>query len=209
MTEVWLVRHASTAWTGTRWCGRSDPPLTGAGEGDAAALAARLAPMVGPGAIILSSPVQRALATASAIADARRMAGEPAVAVDDDLQEVDFGWVDGLTFDEVEARFPQLAVLLAAGETEIDWPGGETAAASRKRARRAWATVAAMAERSTVVAVTHGGLISRILRDRRAVTGGTGLHVAPAGAIRLVPAGRSWQVGDTLAAEPAGTSSSA
>ena len=27
MTVIVLVRHASTAWTGRRFCGRSDPPL--------------------------------------------------------------------------------------------------------------------------------------------------------------------------------------
>ena len=36
---VILVRHASTAWSGIRYCGRSDPPLDAAGESAAALLA--------------------------------------------------------------------------------------------------------------------------------------------------------------------------
>lgn len=44
MSEVvWLVRHASTAWSGQRWCGRTDLPLSQAGREEAERLAGRLA----------------------------------------------------------------------------------------------------------------------------------------------------------------------
>jgi broad specificity phosphatase PhoE len=185
MTDIWLVRHAATSWTGTRWSGRSDPPLTPSGEADAASLAALLAPILAPRTVILSSPARRALATARAIADAFEIPENPGVIADADLQEVDFGRVDGLTFDEVEARYPRLARRLAGGETDIDWPGGETSVDVRARTQRAWATLAAAAERSTVVAVTHGGLISRVLRDLLGSSGAPAPHLAPASAIRV------------------------
>ena len=43
-TEAILVRHASTDWTGVRFCGTADPPLNDAGRREAETVAARLAP---------------------------------------------------------------------------------------------------------------------------------------------------------------------
>ena len=65
-----LVRHASTAWTGRRYCGRSDPPLNAAGRAAAADLARELATTLAPGTRIVTSPSRRAQATATAIASA-------------------------------------------------------------------------------------------------------------------------------------------
>ena len=59
---VALVRHASTAWSGHRYGGRSDPPLDADGTVAAAAmLADRLARHHRPDARIVSSPLRRAL----------------------------------------------------------------------------------------------------------------------------------------------------
>src|SRR6185369_1754664 len=66
---IWLVRHASTAWTGVRWCGRADPPLDAQGDAEAAALARGLGPELPASTTILASPAERALATARALAD--------------------------------------------------------------------------------------------------------------------------------------------
>src|SRR4029453_12109114 len=75
-----LVRHAPTAWSGHRYCGRSDPPLDGPGLAAAARLASGLAPTLPAGIRIVASPRRRALETATAIANA---AGLVAVIVDD------------------------------------------------------------------------------------------------------------------------------
>ena len=40
--RVWLVRHASTDWTGQRWCGTTDLPLNEQGLAEAEQLATRL-----------------------------------------------------------------------------------------------------------------------------------------------------------------------
>ena len=42
MAGIILVRHAPTAWTGSRYCGRSDPPLDAAGVAVAHRLAGGL-----------------------------------------------------------------------------------------------------------------------------------------------------------------------
>ena len=39
------------------------------------------------------------------------------------------GDVEGLTYDEVEARWPDLAAALASGVADVAWPGGDPAGA--------------------------------------------------------------------------------
>ena len=70
MPEIILVRHAATAWSGIRYCGRSDPPLSEAGHAQAARLASTLGQALPTDARIISSPSLRARATAEAIAAA-------------------------------------------------------------------------------------------------------------------------------------------
>jgi ribonuclease H / adenosylcobalamin/alpha-ribazole phosphatase len=158
---IWLVRHAPTEWTGTRWTGaRTDPPLSDAGREAATSLAAALAGSLAAGTQVLSSPSRRAIETARPIA-AGLGAG---IEIDDDLRETDIGELDGLTFDETRTRYPELARKLLAADPEVDWPGGELAADLRVRVSAAWERLAARAGDRPLIAVTHGGVISELIR---------------------------------------------
>ena len=174
MTVI-LVRHASTAWSGLRYCGRRDPPLDAAGEAHAADLAGELRPTLAPGTRIVTSPSRRARATAAAIASA---AGIERLTVDDRWREADFGIAEGLTFEELERLAPDLAGALADGETEIDWPDGERAAELADRVTAAWREVAGAG--ADVVVVSHAGPL------RIAIGLATGRPVA---AVELPPPG--------------------
>jgi broad specificity phosphatase PhoE len=149
---VILVRHASTAWTGHRYCGRSDPPLDDAGRAAAERLAIDLAAELPPGTRVVSSPQVRALATAEAIAHA---AGLGPVLVDARWRETDVGTAEGRTFEELAVLEPELAAQLASGDPAIDWPHGETSKALRDRVHEAWAAV--LADPEPVVIVSHAG----------------------------------------------------
>ena len=175
---VWLVRHASTEWTGRRWCGRSDPPLTPDGVAAANVLAAELAAVVPGGAIVVASPLRRSLATADVIAGAVGAR----VRVDPDLVEVDFGAVDGLTWDELEHAHPALAAAVLAG-IEPDWPDGEEAAQVLARAATAAERIRALARSGAVVVVSHGGLLAALARSMRTTVPEGGFE--PASAIRI------------------------
>jgi len=155
MTTIVLIRHAATAWSGHRYLGRKDMPLSAEGREAAGKMAEGLATTVPAGVRIVASPSSRARETAEIIAAAL---GSPvAVETDPRWAEVDVGDAQGLTFEEVEARFPSLARQLAAAEAEIDWPGGETAAALDARVEAAWDAVVT-ARRPTIV-VSHAGSI--------------------------------------------------
>jgi probable phosphomutase (TIGR03848 family) len=89
VTLVLLVRHGLTAGTGKVLTGRTPGiPLDDRGRGQAAALAARLAPV--PLDAIITSPLERCRETAQAIAAARD--GQPvAVQEDERFAEVKYG----------------------------------------------------------------------------------------------------------------------
>ena len=77
--ELWLVRHGETDWSRSgRHTGRTDLPLTPAGEDEARGLRAVLGD-VRP-ALVLCSPLLRARDTA-------RLAGYEDIVIDNDLAE--------------------------------------------------------------------------------------------------------------------------
>ncbi len=185
MVAIVLVRHASTAWSGVRYCGRSDPPLSSIGVAEALQLAASLAEDLAPGTRVLSSPSRRATATAAAVVEA---AGLKSAAIDDRWCEADLGIAEGRRFDELTVIAPDLAAALAAGELGIDWPAGETHAALADRVAAAWADL--VADGRPTVVVTHAGpfMHARAIAERRPTSPDD--LVAPAVAHRLeVPAG--------------------
>ncbi|MFL5721983.1 MAG: histidine phosphatase family protein [Chloroflexota bacterium] len=156
MTAVILVRHAATAWSGVRYLGRADLPLTTEGIEATRRMAAALAASVPAGVRIVASPSGRAHATAEIIAEALGDA-PPAIETDARWAEADVGEAEGLTFVEVEERFPSLARQLADAETDIDWPAGETGATFHERIASAWTAVQAAG--SPTIVVSHAGPI--------------------------------------------------
>jgi broad specificity phosphatase PhoE len=158
VTDIVLVRHAATAWSGSRYCGRSDPPLSDDGRAQAARLGAELAPLIFAETLLISSPSIRALATAQAIASA---AGIDSVETDARWLEADVGVAEGRTFDELAELAPDVAAALAGGSLDIDWPGGETHRALARRVAGAWHEL--LDRRRTAIVVTHAGPLMHAL----------------------------------------------
>lgn len=182
MTEVVLVRHGATSWSGRRYCGRSDPPLHAAGRAGVISLARVLAPTLPPDVLIVTSPARRARETAVVIAAAAGV-DETEVQVDERWLEVDFGIAEGRSFDEVAALAPEVADALARGETVIDWPGGETAAAFGARVEAAWSELRARAVPALVV--SHAGPLRHALAIARSMPPGAVELLEPASAVRV------------------------
>ena len=186
MTDaVGLVRHARTAWTGRRWVGRRDLPLSRAGRREAVSLAAALAPVLPVEARILASPAARARDTAAAIA---RAIGAPVELVAG-LREVDVGQAEGLAWRDLERGVPDLATRILAGEG-VDWPGGESRA--EVAARALGLRVDIEASPRPVVAVGHAGILAALAAAFLG-PGGPPVGLAPAGWIALRRDGLEWQ----------------
>lgn len=148
LPRVTLVRHGETAWSRSgRHTGRTDVPLTAAGERVAAVLAARLAGTTFTH--VFASPLQRARRTAE-------LAGFTPV-LDPDLMEWDYGDYEGLTTAELRQKRPAWD-LFADG-----CPGGESPDDVGRRADRVAAKLRALA--GDVLVFAHGHLL-RVLAAR-------------------------------------------
>jgi broad specificity phosphatase PhoE len=144
VTELLLVRHGETEWNRQlRWQGHADPPLNETGRAQARELAQALAHDRIDA--VYSSDLRRAAETAEAIAVPR---GLP-VYLDPGLREIDVGGREGLTREEVEARFP-----------DGRWDG-ESHAAHAERVLAALTRIAARYPNGRVLVVGHGGTLRR------------------------------------------------
>jgi broad specificity phosphatase PhoE len=155
--EVVLLRHGATAWSATGLhTGRTDVPLTADGERQAALLRPRLASR--SVALVLASPLQRALRTAE-------IAGLTGIETDPDLMEWDYGGYEGQTSAEIREKHSGW-VLWRDGVIpgDADHPG-ETTAEVGERADRVIARALAALPDGDVVLVAHGHVL-RILAAR-------------------------------------------
>jgi probable phosphoglycerate mutase len=194
--EIVLVRHGETEWSAAgRHTGRTDLPLTPAGERHAVALRPLLAGR--NFGLVLTSPLRRASRTAE-------LAGLSATP-DADLVEWDYGGYDGRTTAEISASLGRRWSLWDDGVVPGDTPG-ETLEQVAARVQRVLDRArAVLADGADVALVAHGHAL-RVLTacwlelDPKA----GGLFVLSAGAVSTLgydherPAMRSWNVRPAL-----------
>jgi broad specificity phosphatase PhoE len=121
LTRILLVRHGATPLSAEdRFSGASDPPLSAEGLAQATAMGARLRSE--PIAAAFTSPMQRALHTATIITQPRDipLIQEPG------LREIDHGHWEGLRQHEVHTQFADEYAQWAADPLTFAPPGGET-----------------------------------------------------------------------------------
>ncbi len=159
-TSLLLLRHGQTAHSvERRFSGAGDPALTETGVAQARALAARVATFAGRPAAVWTSPLRRAHATATAVAEALGLA----LRVEDRLRECDFGEWEGLTYTEIAAN--QQGELHAwLSDSEVAAPGGESFAAVTRRVRQARDAILAAHPGEPVAVVSHVTPIKVLLR---------------------------------------------
>ena len=155
-----LVRHAETEEAARGRCyGSLDVGLSPRGMSQRAALAELLAGE--PIAAVVTSPRVRAVETARAIVGPHRLD----LRVDSDLRELDFGDLEGRTYDEIAATLPELYAEWMTHPTRVRFPGGEGYADLKERALRAVAATREHLDGRTAAFVTHGGIVRAVLAD--------------------------------------------
>jgi probable phosphoglycerate mutase len=158
-TTVYLIRHGETEWNLTgRWQGHADVPLNDLGLRQARLLGRRLAREGVRFDAIYSSDLARAFQTAWELGAAVKVA----VQLLPPLREIDLGAWSGLTYGEIEERFPTEVALLRQGQ-DIPRGGGETMSALRKRVVEAVDAIANHHRGQTLALVTHGGCVRAML----------------------------------------------
>ena len=148
-TVTHLLRHGQTEHTPERrYSGRNDLPLSRTGRSEAEAAAVRTGQLGID--VVVSSPIRRTRETAETVA---AELGVP-VELDDDLAELDFGDLEGLTLDEALAAHP-LAVRRFMADVTVPAPGGESIADVSARVARARRRVLDRHAGRTVLVVSH------------------------------------------------------
>jgi broad specificity phosphatase PhoE len=157
MGELILLRHGETEWSrALRHTGRTDLPLTAAGEAAARALAPALAAR--PIRATFTSPAQRAVRTAA-------LAGLSGAKQDPDLWEWDYGGYEGRTTAEIRTERPGW-YLWRDGVIPGDAAHpGETIAQVAARADAVLGRVRPLLAEGDVALVSHGHLL-RVLTAR-------------------------------------------
>ncbi|MEU0815453.1 bifunctional RNase H/acid phosphatase [Streptomyces mirabilis] len=161
-TTFVLLRHGETPLTPQKrfsGSGGTDPSLSDVGREQAERVAAALAAR-GTVQAIVASPLTRTRQTAAAVA--ARLGLD--VAIEDGLRETDFGAWEGLTFAEVQERYPEdLKTWLASPKAEPTGGGESFAATARRIATTRDKLIASYAGR-TVLLVSHVTPIKSLVR---------------------------------------------
>ncbi|MEV6107966.1 histidine phosphatase family protein [Streptomyces sp. NPDC051940] len=157
MGELIVIRHGQTEWSlSGRHAGRTDVPLTEAGEAQARSLAGRLArrrPVA-----VFSSPLSRALRTAE-------LADLTGVKPDPDLVEWDYGGYEGLTAAQIRETSPGWDLWRdGVGPGGADRPG-ETLQQVAARTDAVLDRIRPLLADGDVAVVAHGHL-ARVLTTR-------------------------------------------
>ncbi len=150
-----LVRHGQTEWNEQRRTqGHRDSPLTSRGLRQADLLGQRLS-TCSPRAFYCSDS-GRAIRTAERISLANP--GFPPARPDPRLRELNYGQWEGLTHDEIRARYPQLYQTYRGAPASFHPPGGETFLDLQRRFL-SFAAELSPNTGGTVLVVTHSGVI--------------------------------------------------
>ncbi len=186
MTEWWWVRHGPTGETAlTGWrdipADLSDEPRL-----------QRLRAYLPDNALVVSSDLTRATATADALAGNRaRLPPTPA------LREFHFGAWEGLTHDQVTARDPELCRAYWETPGDVAPPGGES---WNKVAARVGCFVAELNRRHPgcpIIAVAHFGVILTQVQAALGISPAAALayRIDTLSVTRLCLQGDTWRIG--------------
>src|SRR5688500_14101412 len=158
-TRFIVVRHGETAWNvAARIQGHRDSPLTANGIAQAEAIAARLAEERFDA--LVASDLGRAYQTAERIAQrtGHRVAADPR------LRERNFGEAEGLTYAELDVRWPGAFSRVQEIDPDAAIPGGETRRQFHQRVQQAFEALAREHAGRRVAVVAHGGVLAALYR---------------------------------------------
>jgi broad specificity phosphatase PhoE len=149
-TRLLLIRHAEPQDDAHgRVYGSLDVGLSSRGRERARRLGSALEPVEA----VYSSPRRRALETAEQLS--------ASVVVEERLCEIDFGELEGRSYEEIRREQPELFRRWMETPTEVEFPGGESFAAVRARAVDALESIRGRHPAAAIVA--HGGVVRAML----------------------------------------------
>jgi alpha-ribazole phosphatase len=151
--RIWLIRHGEPAGMRGRCYGKLDIGLSATGHEQMERTSARLKGEHFDA--VYASPRVRTMESAAIVAAFHSCAFRQ----DAGLCEIDFGDFEGLTYDEIAARYPDLYRQWMQSPNEVQFPNGECFHAMRTRVLHAFEALRG----DTIAIVTHGGVIRIVL----------------------------------------------
>lgn len=197
-----LARHGNTFDKGDKivWVGaRTDPPLTGAGRAQAAALGRALAPLAPQIKRVIAGPLQRTREFAAIAASELGFAA--AIATDERLREIDYGAWEGRTSEEIATL--GCAAELKAWDENGAWPqtpgwSPPAAAIAANAAELAAECAAAAGGDGAALLVTSNGILKFFLAlvpgAFEEMAGRRALKVATGNCCALKHSSGNWEV---------------
>jgi probable phosphoglycerate mutase len=184
-TRILAIRHGQTAWNAAaRIQGHTDIALDDVGQWQAQRLAAALADEELQA--VYSSDLARARQTAAPLAARAGLE----LRVDAGLRERAFGEFEGLSFAQIEQRWPDQAARWRRRDPQFGARGGEVLRDFRDRVVSALTRLALAHRGEGIALVTHGGVLDLLYREatRVALDAPRTWQVANAGINRLLHA---------------------
>jgi alpha-ribazole phosphatase len=158
VSRLLLVRHGETELNSAqRYWGSTDVALGAAGLRQAELLRNRLA--AENINIVYASPLQRAMTTASIISNGLRLA----IVACRELEEIDFGRIEGLDFNQVQAQFPDIAQMWIQRSPYLAYPEGESLAQLDLRAAQFISRLSQHASPENILVVAHSGVLRTLI----------------------------------------------
>jgi probable phosphoglycerate mutase len=159
-TRILAIRHGQTAWNADgRIQGHTDIALDAVGEWQAQ----RLAHALGDEEldVLYSSDLARARQTAAPLAARKGL--QPRL--DPGLRERAFGEFEGLSFAQIEQRWPDQAEAWRRRDPDFGARGGEVLRDFRDRVLDAVTRLARSHRGQSIALVTHGGVLDLLYRE--------------------------------------------
>ncbi|MCL6472088.1 MAG: alpha-ribazole phosphatase [Firmicutes bacterium] len=156
--RLYLIRHGETKLNKEfKFIGATDVALSDRGLDQAKAVAERL--QGEKIKAIYSSDLIRARQTADIIS----LACSVPVNLTSGLREIDFGYWERLSYDEIDARYPDEFRAWRKDPAGIQIPGGETWEAFKKRVLSAVNSIIKSEKEGHIAVVSHGGPIKMLI----------------------------------------------
>lgn len=160
----YIFRHGETDWNKERRCqGHTNTSLNEAGRLQAVELANKMIKF--PLDIIISSDLDRALSTASQVAETLKIP----IIIDHRLREMSYGEAEGMLYHEAIKVYGeelwQKFQTFAPENDRISFPGGETRKSARDRFAQVLRGLIANSDHQSIGISTHGGALRNILHS--------------------------------------------
>lgn len=157
-TKLILIRHGSTNWNlEKKYCGFRNINLNNEGKKQAMLLRRRLKEEQIHR--VYSSDRKRAIQTANIIFNRIKIEKIP------DLRETHFGILEGLTYEEIMKRHPEIYKKWLNDPFSINIPYGEKIVNFKKRILKTFKKIIRLNKNKTVAVVCHGGVISIFINN--------------------------------------------